>query len=62
MAGQDPDGVAEGPGAGELDVAVEPVPATLVGLTEHQRRDRGVDEPVLPLDPAVHHLDVDVLR
>ena len=62
MFGQDPDGVAEGAGAGQHEVALEAVPATLVGLREAQRRRLDVSKVVGLRCATVHDLDVDLVR
>ena len=61
MLGQDPNGVAEGSGAGQHEAALEAVPATLVGLGEAQRRRLDVSQ-VVGLRGATGENDLQTIR
>jgi len=62
VAGQQPHGVAEGPRALELDLALVAVPTTFVRLGVGQRHGHGVGELVVLTGTAVHDLHLDVAR
>src|SRR5665647_3142915 len=59
---QDPHGVAEDAGAAQHEVALEAVPAILVGLGEAQRRRLDVPQGVGFIGATVHQLNVDIVR
>ena len=61
MPRHDPDGVAEGAGRVEGDVAVEAVPPALVALGQGEQGGPGVEELVLGGGTAVDQLHLDVL-